>query len=203
MHSPQPLSTSAMTSQSHSNPRRHNSNTKNVLRAHVNGTEIILKSTDRRSNFSRFLYVQWLIHGYLIMFILRVIRLNCFSKMWRISLPRILQNNDFQSWIRTAGVITNDGFPECIILYNALCTMHAGETMHCKPCYKIYHTIQYGSGKCDICQYLSEDFADAMSRSVAICNIYHYLMLAPQSQFWMNINHDKAHIPHILTLWRK
>ena len=34
-------------------------------------------------------------------------------------------------------MITNDGFPECIILYNALCTictMHAGETMHCKPC---------------------------------------------------------------------
>ena len=32
-------------------------------------------------------------------------------------------------------MITNDGFSECIILYNALCTMHAGETMHCKPCY--------------------------------------------------------------------
>ena len=30
MHSPQPLSTSAMTSQSHSTPWRHNSNTKNV-----------------------------------------------------------------------------------------------------------------------------------------------------------------------------
>ena len=55
--------------------------------------------------------------------------------MWCISLPRILQNNDLQCWIKTAGVITNDGFPECIILYNALCTMHAGETMHCKPCY--------------------------------------------------------------------
>ena len=24
-----------------------------------------------------------------------------------------------------------------IILYNALCTMHAGGTMHCKPCYKL------------------------------------------------------------------
>ena len=34
-------------------------------------------------------------------------------------------------------MITDDGFLECIILYNALCTMHAGETMHCKPCYKI------------------------------------------------------------------
>ena len=27
------------------------------------------------------------------------------------------------------GVITNDGFLECIILYNALCTMHAGEAI--------------------------------------------------------------------------
>ena len=74
--------------------------------------------------------------GITIVFISMVIRLNCFSKMWCISLPRILQNNDLQCWIKTAGVITNDGFPECIILYNALCTMHAGETMHCKPCYK-------------------------------------------------------------------
>ena len=135
--SPQPLSTSAMTSQSHSTPWRHNSNTKNVLWAHVNGTEIILKSTDRRSNPFRFLYVQGLIHGYLIVFISRVIRSNCFSKMWRISLPRILQNNDLQCWLKTAGVITNDGFSECIILYNALCTMHAGETMYYEPCYNM------------------------------------------------------------------
>ena len=33
-------------------------------------------------------------------------------------------------------MITNEGFLECIVLYNALCTMHVGETMHCKPCYK-------------------------------------------------------------------
>ena len=39
-----------------------------------------------------------------------------------------------------AGVITNDGFLECIILYNALCTMHPGETMHYKPCPKHGHT---------------------------------------------------------------
>ena len=103
----------------------------------MNGTEIILKSTDRRSNSSRFLYVQGLIHGYLIVFISRLIRSNCFSKMWRISLPRIFQNNDLQCKLKTAGVITNDGFSEFIILYNALCTMHAGETMHCKPCYNI------------------------------------------------------------------
>ena len=32
-------------------------------------------------------------------------------------------------------MITNDGFLECIILYNAQCTMHAGETIHCEPCY--------------------------------------------------------------------
>ena len=67
-----------------------------LLRAHVNRTEIIWKSTDRRSNLSLFLYVQGLIHGCLMMFISRVIRWNCFSKMWRISLRRILQNNDLQ-----------------------------------------------------------------------------------------------------------
>ena len=63
--------------------------------------------------------------------------------MWRISLPHILQNNDLQCWLKTAGVITNDGFLECIILYNTLCTMHAGETMHPKPCYKM---LQHHSG---------------------------------------------------------
>ena len=67
-----------------------------LLGAHVNGTEIVLKSTDWRSNISLFLYVQGLIHGCLIVFISRVIRWNCFSKMWRISLPRMLQNNDLQ-----------------------------------------------------------------------------------------------------------
>ena len=67
-----------------------------LLGAHVNGTEIVLKSTDRRSNISLFLHVQGLIHGCLIVFISRVIRWNCFSKMWRISLPRMLQNNDLQ-----------------------------------------------------------------------------------------------------------
>ena len=71
------------------------------------------------------------------MFISRVIRWNCFSKIGRISLSRILQNDDLQCELKRARVITNDGFLECIIqLYNALCTMHAGETMHCKPCYK-------------------------------------------------------------------
>ena len=37
--------------------------------------------------------------------------------------------------MKNGGVITNDSFLECIILNNALCTMHAGETMHHKPCY--------------------------------------------------------------------
>ena len=67
-----------------------------LLRAHVNGTEIVWKSTDQHWNLSLFLYVQVFIHGCLIVFISRVIRWNCFSKMWRISLPRILQNNDLQ-----------------------------------------------------------------------------------------------------------
>ena len=26
-------------------------------------------------------------------------------------------------------------FSSALYLYNALCTMHAGETMHCQPCY--------------------------------------------------------------------
>ena len=65
-----------------------------LLRAQVDGTEIVLKSTDRRSNISLFLYVPGLMHGCLIMFILKAIRWNCFGKMWCISLPRILLNND-------------------------------------------------------------------------------------------------------------
>ena len=67
-----------------------------LLRAHVNWTEIVLKSTDRRSNSSIFLYVQGLIHGFLVVFISRRIRWNCFSKMWCISMRLILQNNDLQ-----------------------------------------------------------------------------------------------------------
>ena len=40
-----------------------------LLRAHVNGTEIVLKSMYRRSNLSLFLYVQGLIDGCLTVFI--------------------------------------------------------------------------------------------------------------------------------------
>ena len=74
-----------------------------LLRAHVNGTEIGLKSTDRRSNSSLFLYAQGLIHGCLIMFISRIIRWNCFSKIWRISLPRILQKRRFTVLTKCGG----------------------------------------------------------------------------------------------------
>ena len=91
---PQPLSTSIMTSQSIQLRDVTIVTQMTLLRAHMNGTEIVLKSRDRRSNLSLFLYVQELIHGYLIVFISRVSRLNCFSKRWRISLSRILQNND-------------------------------------------------------------------------------------------------------------
>ena len=57
-----------------------------------------------------------------------------FSKMWRISLPRILQNNDLQCQLKTAGVIINDGFLECIIfvqctVYNARWRNNALHTM--------------------------------------------------------------------------
>ena len=106
-----------------------------LLWAHANGTDIVLKSTDRRSNISLFLYVHGLIHGCLKVFISRVIRWNCFSKMWRISLPHILQNNDLQCWLKTAGWSQTTAFSSALYLYNALCTMHAGETMHCQPCY--------------------------------------------------------------------
>ena len=112
-----------------------------LLGAHANGTEIVLKSTDRRSNISLFLYVQGQIHGCLIVFISRVIRWNCFSKMLRISLPRMLQNNDLQCLLKTAGWSQTTAFSSALYLYNALCTMHAGETMHCQPCYKHRHFV--------------------------------------------------------------
>ena len=105
-----------------------------LLGAHVNGTEIVLKSTDRHPNISLFLYVQGLIHECLIVFISRVIRWNCFSKIWRISLPPKLQNNDLQCYLKTAGVIANDGFLECIVfvqctVYNARWRNNALPTM--------------------------------------------------------------------------
>ena len=86
-----------------------------LLRAHVNGTEIVLKSTDRRWNISLFFDVQGLIHGCLIVFTSRVIRWNFFSKMPRFSFPRISQNDDLQCWLKTAGLITNDGNLECFV----------------------------------------------------------------------------------------
>ena len=61
------------------------------LRARVYGAEIVLNSTDRRSNISLFLHVQGSNHGCLTVFISRVIRLNSFSKMWCILLPRIFK----------------------------------------------------------------------------------------------------------------
>ena len=108
-----------------------------LLWTHANGTDIALKSTDRRSDISLFLYVHGLIHGCLIVFISRVIRWNCFSKMWHISLPHILQNNDLQCWLKRRGWSQTTAFLSALYLYNALCTMHPGETMHCQPCYTI------------------------------------------------------------------
>ena len=96
MHSPQPLSMSAMTSQSHSTLWCHNSNTNNVSVIACEWDRNRLKSMDRCSNLSLFLYVQGLIHECLIVFIWRVIRWNYFNKMWHISLPCILQNNNLQ-----------------------------------------------------------------------------------------------------------
>ena len=70
------------------------------------------------------------------MFVSKVIRWNLFGKMWSILLLRTLKNNDLQCWLKTAGVITNDRFLECIVFAQWTCTMHAGETRHCKSCYK-------------------------------------------------------------------
>ena len=92
-----------------------------LLRAHVNTTEIVLKSTDRRSNMFLFLNVQGLIRGCSIVFISRVIRWICFSKMWRISLTRILQNND---------LIKNGGGDH----KRQLSRVHYICTMHCVQC---------------------------------------------------------------------
>ena len=62
--------------------------------------------------------------------------------MWRILMPRIVTKQRFTVLTKNGG-ITTDGFLECIILYNALCLMHVGETMRCKPCYNrvLYHVL--------------------------------------------------------------
>ena len=110
------------------NPIQHSDVTiatqRTLLRAHVNGTEIVLKSTDRRSNISLFLYVQGLIHGSLIICYIKGNQMNLISEMWRILLLRILQKIRFTVLTKTVGVIANDGILECIVfvqctLYNA------------------------------------------------------------------------------------
>ena len=68
-------------------------------------------------------------HGCLTVFISKVIGWNW--KMWRISLSRILINNDLQCWMKTAEVITN---LKCIIFiqctfYNARWRNNALQTM--------------------------------------------------------------------------
>ena len=68
--------------------------------------------------------------------------------MWRISLPRILQNNELQCLLETAVVIKKTTvLLERIILYNALCTMHTGETMHCKSCYNLHPIYPHPTGR--------------------------------------------------------
>ena len=62
----------------------------------VNGTEIVLKSTDRHSNATLFLPAQGLNLGFWTVFISRTIICNCFSTMWAILLPWILKCKDLQ-----------------------------------------------------------------------------------------------------------
>ena len=60
--------------------------------AHVNGTELVLKSTDRWLNITYFRHVQRLNHGFLTAFTSKVIRWYCLSKIWRILSLRRLKN---------------------------------------------------------------------------------------------------------------
>ena len=38
---------------------------------------------------------------------------------------------------KNGGMITNDVSSECIIMYNAFCTIHTVGTKYCKRCYEI------------------------------------------------------------------
>ena len=89
MHSPQPLSTSTMTSQSHSTPWRHNSNTKKVAASareydrirfeiYESALEHVSISLCTRAN-------TWMLDSVYS----KGNQMNFFCKMWRISLPRI------------------------------------------------------------------------------------------------------------------
>ena len=107
MHSPQLLSTSAMTSQSHSTLWRHNGNTRNVTasarewdRNHfeIYGSTLEPISISLCARVNTWIFDSVYMKG------------NCFSKMWRISLPRMLQNNDLQccSSLRRQDISSND-----------------------------------------------------------------------------------------------
>ena len=140
MHSPQPLSTSAMTSKSHVTPWRHNSNTKNVAasareydinRFEISGSalEHVSVSLCTRAN-------TWMLASVYI----NSNQMNFFSKMWRISLPLILQNNDL--------VLTkNDGgdHKRRLSRVHYICTMHCVqctlEKLHCTPCYNVQQRV--------------------------------------------------------------
>ena len=60
------------------------------------------------------------------------------STMWRHNSNTKNVTASASEWDRAHFESCGSGLVlECIILYNALCTMHAGETMHCKPCYNV------------------------------------------------------------------
>ena len=139
MHAPASIYVK-MTSQSHSTPWRHNRKTKTLLRAHVNGTVIGLKYTDKWLNITLFLHVQGLNHGYLTVFISTVMRLNCFSKMWHILLPRILKITIYSvNWKRRCDHTWR--LSRVHYIFTMHCIMHSQETMHRKPCYNSHSSI--------------------------------------------------------------
>ena len=91
---------------------------------------------NRHPNTTLVRRIQGLYHGCLTMLISRVIRWNCSNQIFHFIVAYIKRIR-FTKWIIPAGLITNDGSLECIILHNALCGTHAGETVNCKPCYNI------------------------------------------------------------------
>ena len=148
MHSSQPLSTSVTTSQSHSTPWWHNSNKKNVtVSAHEwdrnrfeiyrSALELISISLCTRAN-------TWMFDSVYI----KGNQIKLFQKNVAYFIAAYITKWRFTVLTKNGGVIASDSSLECIILYNALCTMHAGGTMHCKACYYSELSPCLGPFKC-------------------------------------------------------
>ena len=105
-----------------------------LSRPRMNGTEIVLKSIERHSTMTLFLRIQGLNHGCWTVFISRVIKLNCFRKIWCMLLPRIFKKIGFQVLTINGEVITNDNCVECIVIVQCTVCYARWGKMHCAPC---------------------------------------------------------------------